>query len=204
MHRRLKPAQTGPYSALLLPEILDAAGVPAGVFNLIQGRGSVVGGVLNAHPDVAMISFTGSGPLAEGVSAPAVPTAKRILTELGDKSPQVILPDADVDTAVETAVFHGLGNSGQTCGAASHTLVPRERLDALTVRVEGLKVCDPQAEGPFMGPVVSASQWDTVQDYIRKGIDAGARLVTGGLGRPDLPKTRSVRVSHLRCRFDRS
>ncbi|MFJ9572241.1 aldehyde dehydrogenase family protein [Streptomyces bacillaris] len=187
----LKPAQTSPYSALLLAEILDAAGVPPGVFNLILGRGSVVGDVLNAHPDVDMISFTGSGPVAEGVSAAAAPTAKRVLTELGGKSPQIILPDADLDTAVGTAVFYGLGNSGQTCGAASRTLVPRERLDAfldaLTVRVEGLKVGDPQAEDTFMGPVVSASQWDTVQDYIRQGIDAGARLVTGGPGKPHLP-----------------
>ncbi|MFF3093714.1 aldehyde dehydrogenase family protein [Streptomyces cyaneofuscatus] len=187
----LKPAQTAPYSALLLAEILDAAGVPAGVFNLILGRGSVVGGVLNAHEDVDMVSFTGSGPVAVGVSAAAAPTAKRVLTELGGKSPQIVLPDADLDVAVGTAVTYGLGNSGQTCGAASRTLVPRERLgaflDALTARIDQLKVGDPQAEDTFMGPVVSAGQWDTVQNYIRQGIDQGARLVTGGLGKPGLP-----------------
>ncbi|MFF2223999.1 aldehyde dehydrogenase family protein [Streptomyces globisporus] len=187
----LKPAQTGPYSALLLAEILDTAGVPAGVFNLILGRGSVVGDVLNAHPDIDMISFTGSGPVAVGVSAAAAPTAKRVLTELGGKSPQIILPDADLDVAVGTAVLYGLGNSGQTCGAASRTLVPRDRLDefldALTERIGALKVGDPQDEDTFMGPVVSAGQWDTVQGYIRQGIDAGARLVTGGPGKPDLP-----------------
>ncbi|MEU6386005.1 aldehyde dehydrogenase family protein [Streptomyces bauhiniae] len=185
----LKPAQTGPYSALLLAEILDAAGVPAGVFNLILGRGSVVGDVLNAHEDVDMISFTGSGPVSVGVSAAAAPTAKRVLTELGGKSPQIVLPDADLDVAVETALLYGLGNSGQTCGAASRTLVPRDRLaeflDALTARIGRLKVGDPWAEGTFMGPVVSASQWDTVQGYIHKGIDQGARLVAGGPGKPD-------------------
>ncbi|MFJ4031503.1 aldehyde dehydrogenase family protein [Streptomyces griseoluteus] len=188
----LKPAQLSPYSALLLAEILDTAGVPAGVFNLVLGRGSVIGDALNAHADVDMISFTGSGPVAVGVSDAAAPTAKRVVTELGGKSPQIVLPDADMDTAIETAVLYGLGNSGQTCGAASRTLVPRERLEeflsALTARVDQLKVGDPWAKDTFMGPVVSADQWDTIQGYIRKGIDQGARLVTGGLGKPeDLP-----------------
>ncbi|MGY4918473.1 aldehyde dehydrogenase family protein [Streptomyces sp. 900116325] len=187
----LKPAQMSPYSALLLAEILDTVGVPAGVFNLVLGRGSVVGDVLNAHPDVDMVSFTGSGPVAVGVSAAAAPTARRVVTELGGKSPQIVLPDADLDTAIETAVLYGLGNSGQTCGAASRTLVPRERLEeflnALTARIGQLKVGDPWAEDTFMGPVVSAGQWDIVQGYIRQGIDQGARLVTGGPGKPDLP-----------------
>ncbi|NEC24277.1 aldehyde dehydrogenase family protein [Streptomyces parvus] len=187
----LKPAQAAPYSALLLAEILDAAGVPAGVFNLVLGRGSVVGDVLNAHEDVDMVSFTGSGPVSVGVSAAAAPTAKRVLTELGGKSPQIVLPDADLDIAVSTAVLYGLGNSGQTCGAASRTLVPRDRLgaflDALTARIDGLRVGDPQAEDTFMGPVVSHGQWVTVQGYIHQGIDAGARLVTGGPGKPALP-----------------
>ncbi|MFF3359588.1 aldehyde dehydrogenase family protein [Streptomyces sp. NPDC002917] len=195
----LKPAQMSPYSALLLAEILDTAGVPAGVFNLVLGRGSVIGDVLNAHPDVDMISFTGSGPVAVGVSDAAAPTAKRVVTELGGKSPQIVLPDADLGTAIETAVLYGLGNSGQTCGAASRTLVPRERLEeflsALTARIGQLKVGDPCAEDTFMGPVVSAGQWDTVQGYIRQGIDQGARLVTGGPGKPDL--TDSLKDGHF-------
>ncbi|GAA2806449.1 aldehyde dehydrogenase family protein [Saccharopolyspora taberi] len=185
----LKPAQLSPYSAVVLAEVLDAAGIPPGVFNLVMIRGSAVGDVLNAHPEVDMISFTGSGP----VSVSVAPTAKRLVTELGGKSPQIVLPDADLDTAVNTAVLYALGNSGQTCGAASRTLVPRERLDefltALTTRVQSLKVGDPHAPDTFVGPVVSADQWDTVQGYIHKGIDEGARLVTGGPGKPDLPDT---------------
>lgn len=187
----LKPAQLSPRSALLLAEILDTAGVPAGVFNLVLGRGSTVGDTLNTHPDVDMISFTGSGPVAEGVAGAAAPTAKRLVTELGGKSAQIVLPDADLNIAVQTAVFYGIGNSGQICGAASRTLVPRERLeeflDLLTAHIDGLKVGDTSAEETFLGPVVSADQWSTVQDYIYKGIDAGARLVTGGPGKPDLP-----------------
>jgi aldehyde dehydrogenase (NAD+) len=187
----LKPAQLTPHSAVVLAEILEAAGVPAGVFNLVMGRGSVIGDALNQHPEVDMISFTGSGPVAVGVLAAAAPTAKRVVTELGGKSPQIVLPDAALDTAVNTAVMYALMNSGQTCGAASRTLVPRERLDefltALTTAVEALKVGDPHSQGTFMGPVVSAGQWHTVQGYIRKGIEEGARLVTGGPGKPDLP-----------------
>ncbi|MBE2997188.1 aldehyde dehydrogenase family protein [Nocardiopsis sp. HNM0947] len=187
----LKPAQLSARTALLLAEILDTAGVPAGVVNVVLGRGSDLGDVLNSHPEVDMVSFTGSGPVAEGVAGAAAPTAKRLVTELGGKSAQIVLPDADLNMAVETAVFYGIGNSGQICGASSRTLVPRERLEEflslLTARVNELKVGDPRAEETFLGPVVSAEQWDTVQDYIGQGIDAGTRLVTGGPGKPALP-----------------
>ncbi|MEV5388330.1 aldehyde dehydrogenase family protein [Streptomyces sp. NPDC052721] len=185
----LKPAQLAPYSAVVLAEILEAAGVPAGVFNLVNGRGSEIGNALASHPDVAVVSFTGSGEAALQVNAAAAKSAKRVATELGGKSPQVIMPDADLDVAVDTVLTWLMGNTGQICSAPSRTLVPRERLEeflsVLLPRVEALRIGDPRAEDTDMGPLISGEQWQTVQRYIQTGMDEGARLVTGGLGKPE-------------------
>lgn len=184
----LKPAQLASYSAVVLAEILEAAGVPAGVFNLVTGRGSVIGNSLASHPDVALVSFTGSGEAALQVNA-AAKSAKRVATELGGKSPQVIMPDADMDVAAGTALTWLTANAGQICSAPSRTLVPRERLEeflsVLLLRIESIRIGDPRAEGTDMGPLISGEQWRTVQRYIQAGLDEGAHLVTGGLGKPD-------------------
>ncbi|MGJ6967757.1 aldehyde dehydrogenase family protein [Streptosporangium sp. G11] len=185
----LKPAQLAPYSSIVLAEIMEAAGVPAGVFNLVNGRGSVIGNALSSHPDVDVVSFTGSADAALQVSTAAAKTSKRVATELGGKSPQVILPDADLNVAVDTALTWLMGNTGQICSAPSRTLVPRERLEefleVLVPQVESLKIGDPREDGTHMGPLISAEQWQTVQHYIQEGLDAGATLVTGGPGKPD-------------------
>jgi aldehyde dehydrogenase (NAD+) len=163
----LKPAQLAPYSAIVPAEILKAAGVPAGVFNLVTGRGSVIGNTLASHPDVAVVSFTGSGEAALQVNAAAAKSAKRVSTELGGKSPQVITPDADLDVAVGTALTWLWRTPGQICSAPSRTLVPRERLEdflsVLLPRVEALRIGDPRPEGTDMGPLISGEQWRTVQ-----------------------------------------
>ncbi|MBR8742090.1 aldehyde dehydrogenase family protein [Nocardiopsis sp. MG754419] len=184
----LKPAEATPSPTFILAEIMEAAGVPAGVFNLVNGLGSVVGPRLSSHPGVGVISFTGSLPTATRVSIAAAPTAKRVVSELGGKSPHILMPDGDVDVAVETALNWLMATTGQLCSAPSRTLVPRERRDAflsaLVPAVEAIRVGDPRDEDTTMGPLVSAEQWDTVQGYIRAGLDEGARLVTGGPGRP--------------------
>ncbi|QVQ52258.1 aldehyde dehydrogenase family protein [Spiractinospora alimapuensis] len=184
----LKPAELTPSSAVILAEIMDAAGVPAGVFNLVTGRGSVAGSALSAHPGVGTVSFTGSVATATQVAIAAAPTVKRVTSELGGKSPHILLPDADFAVAVETAKSWLLATTGQLCSAPSRTLVPRDRveefLSVLVPAVEALRVGDPRAEETFMGPLISAEQWDIVQGYIRRGLDEGARLETGGLGKP--------------------
>ena len=185
----LKPAQLASYSGVVLAEILEAAGVPAGVFNLVTGRGSVIGNALASHPDVAVVSFTGSGEAALQVNAAAAKSAKRVATELGGKSPQVIMPDADLDVAVDTVLTWLMANTGQICSAPSRTLVPGERLEeflsVLLPRVEALRIGDPRAEGTDMGPLISGEQWQTVQRYVQSGLDEGAQLITGGLGKPE-------------------
>lgn len=184
----LKPAELTPYSAVILAEIMDAAGVPAGVFNLVTGHGPVVGSSLSAHPGVGTVSFTGSVETATRIAVTAAPTVKRVTSELGGKSPHILLPDADLTMAVETAKTWLLAPAGQLCSAPSRTLVPRERvgefLSVLVPAIETLQVGDPRAEETFMGPLISAEQWDKVQGYIRRGLSEGARLVTGGPGKP--------------------
>ncbi|TKG70115.1 aldehyde dehydrogenase family protein [Prauserella endophytica] len=184
----LKPAQLTPYSAIILAEIMEAAGVPAGVFNLVNGRGSVIGASLSSHPGVGIVSFTGSLAAATQVAIAAAPTVKRVTSELGGKSPHILLPDADLDVAVDTAMTWLMAVTGQLCSAPSRTLVPRARLEeflsVLVPVVENIVVGDPRAEDTTMGPLISAEQWNTVQGYIRQGLDEGARLVTGGLGKP--------------------
>jgi aldehyde dehydrogenase (NAD+) len=183
----LKPSQESHFSAQIFAEILDAAGVPAGVFNLIQGKGSVVGAAMSAHPGIDMISFTGSEPAGVEIARNAAPTVKRICQELGGKSANIILDDADFAANVGKGVAGMMVNSGQTCSATSRMLVPKARMEE-AIRVAGevaSKVTVGDPNGDFsMGPVVSKAQFISIQGYIQKGVEEGATLVTGGLGRP--------------------
>lgn len=184
----LKPPQLAPFSAQILAEILHDAGTPAGVFNMIQGQGSVIGTALSTHQDVDMISFTGSEPVGVQIQKDAAETVKRVGLELGGKSAWIVLDDDSLPANVAGATAGMMGNSGQTCSAGSRLLVPDGRLEeavkAATEAAEGVTVGDPQ--GNFaMGPVVSKSQYNIIQDYIQKGLDEGAKLIAGGLGRPD-------------------
>jgi aldehyde dehydrogenase (NAD+) len=184
----LKPSQESHFSAHVLAEIFDAAGVPPGVFNLIQGKGSVVGTAMSTHPDIDMISITGSESAGVQVAINAAPTVKRVCQELGGKSANIVLDDADFAQNVAKGVTGMMVNSGQTCSATSRMLVPKARMDeAMHVAREAaatVTVGDPN--GDFaMGPVVSKAQFISIQEYIRKGIEEGATLVAGGPGRPD-------------------
>lgn len=184
----LKPSQESHFSAHVLAEILDAAGVPPGVFNLVQGKGSVVGAAISSHPDVDMVSITGSEAAGVEVARNAAPTVKRVCQELGGKSANIVLDDADLAANVGKGVGGMMMNSGQTCSAVSRMLVPGARMDeaieAARAAAAQVTVGDPNGEFA-MGPVVSKAQFNSVQEYIRKGIDEGATLVAGGVGRPD-------------------
>ena len=184
----LKPPQLAPYSAQILAEIMEKAGVPAGVFNMVQGQGSVIGAALSRHLDVDMISFTGSEPVGVQITKDAADTVKRVGLELGGKSAWVILDDASLAANVAAATGGMMVNAGQTCSAGSRLLVPSARmaeaLAAARAACEGVVVGNP-LQDVAMGPVVSKSQWNIVQDYIQKGLDEGAELIAGGLGRPD-------------------
>ncbi|MBV1691108.1 aldehyde dehydrogenase family protein [Novosphingobium sp. G106] len=184
----LKPPQLAPYSAQILAEIIHDAGTPAGVFNMIQGQGSVIGNALSTHQDVDMISFTGSEPVGVQIQKDAADTVKRVGLELGGKSAWIVLDDADMANNVAGATGGMMGNSGQTCSAGSRLLVPASRLEeaikASADACNAVSVGDPN--GNFaMGPVVSKSQFNIIQDYIQKGLDEGAQLIAGGLGRPE-------------------
>ena len=185
----LKPSEIAPFDALLFAEVLDAAGVPAGVFNLVNGDGPSVGSAMSSHPDIAMVSFTGSTRAGVAVAQNAAPTVKRVAQELGGKSANVILADADFERAVRGGARNCFDNSGQSCNAPTRMLVPKDRLgeaEAIARAVaEKTVVGDPAAEGTHMGPVVSEAQWNKIQGLIQKGIDEGARLVAGGTGRPE-------------------
>jgi aldehyde dehydrogenase (NAD+) len=185
----LKPSEYSPFSAALWAEALHAAGVPRGVFNMIYGDGAVVGGALARHPDVDMVSFTGSTRAGVEVARNAAPTVKRVHPELGGKSPNELLDDVDLDKAVASSVTRCMNNSGQSCNAPTRLLVPAARLEeaeAIARRTaESLVVGDPTAPATTLGPVVSQRQFERVQQYIDKGISEGARVVTGGPGRPD-------------------
>ncbi|MEQ8691960.1 MAG: aldehyde dehydrogenase family protein [Pseudomonadales bacterium] len=185
----LKPSEVAPLNAVIFAEILDAAGVPAGVFNLINGDGPGVGAPLSSHPDVDMVSFTGSTRAGIEVARNAAPTVKRVAQELGGKSANIILDDADFAKSISRDVFGMCMNSGQSCNAPTRMLVPSTRMDEAAAiakaAAENVKVGDPKAEGTVIGPVVSAVQFEKIQNLIQKGIDEGARLETGGTGRPD-------------------
>ncbi|MEU5757741.1 aldehyde dehydrogenase family protein [Nocardia sp. NPDC047648] len=184
----LKPSERSPFTGQIFAEILDAADVPAGVFNLVQGDGPSVGVPLAAHPDVDLISFTGSTRAGIEIARHAAPSVKRVTQELGGKSANIVLDDADFSTNVAAAIGPMMMNSGQTCSALSRMLVPRARMDEAidTARraAAQLSVGDPTGDAA-LGPVVSGSQFDKIQAFIQKGIDEGATLVIGGTGRPD-------------------
>ena len=185
----LKPSEIAPISGILFAEIVEAAGAPAGVFNLVSGTGPDVGQVMAGHPDVDMVSFTGSTRAGIIVAKTAADTVKRVAQELGGKSPNIILPDADFDAAVRTGVTSCFANSGQSCDAPTRMLVPAERHDeALEIAADAanaMKVGDPLEQGVDLGPVVSKTQFDKIQRLIQAGIDDGANLVAGGSGRPE-------------------
>jgi aldehyde dehydrogenase (NAD+) len=183
----LKPSEKSPFTGQIFAEILDQAGVPDGVFNLVQGDGLSVGVPLSSHPDVDMISFTGSTRAGIDIARNAAPSVKRVTQELGGKSPNIILDDEAFTENVAKGVVTMMGNSGQTCSAPSRMLVPNARMDeAIEVArqaVAGVTVGDPHS-GAVLGPVVSGGQFDKIQALIQKGIDEGATLVAGGTGRP--------------------
>jgi len=185
----LKPSQVAPLNAVLLAEVIDDVGLPAGVFNLVTGRGSVIGEALALHPDVDMVSFTGSTAAGRRVAEAGAGTIKRIALELGGKSPNVILEDADFQKAIADGVGKCFLNSGQTCSALTRMLVPRSRLaEAEQIAVataEYFKPGDPFEAGTMLGPLVSADQRKLVREYIVKGEQEGAKLLTGGVDAPD-------------------
>ena len=184
----LKPSEESPLDAVIFAEILDEAGVPPGVFNLVNGDGAGVGNQMSAHPDIDMISFTGSARAGRLISKTAADTLKRVSLELGGKGANLIFADAD-EKAVKRGVMSCMGNSGQSCNAPTRMLVQREIYDR-TVE-EAAEIASSVAVGPasepgrHIGPVVNAVQFDKVQDLIQTGIDEGARLVAGGPGRPE-------------------
>ena len=185
----LKPSEVAPVSAHIFAEILDAAGVPKGVFNLVDGMGPEVGAAMSSHPEVDMVSFTGSTRAGVEVAKNAAPTVKRVAQELGGKSANIILDDADFKKAVSRGVMAMMNNSGQSCNAPSRMLVPQNRMDeAIAIAREAaakVRVGDPNADGVVIGPVVNETQWNKIQGLIKKGVEEGAELVTGGPGKPD-------------------
>jgi aldehyde dehydrogenase (NAD+) len=185
----LKPSEIAPFDAMIFAEVLDAAGVPAGVFNLVNGDGPGVGTALSTHPDVAMVSFTGSTRAGVAVAQNAAPSVKRVAQELGGKSANILLDDADFGKAAREGAEECFDNTGQSCNAPTRMLVPRGRMnEAASIAAEvanTIRVGDPRAEGIEVGPLVSEQQWHKVQDLIQKGIDEGATLAAGGTGRPE-------------------
>ena len=184
----LKPSEESPLSSMLFAEFVHDAGVPAGVFNLVNGDGLGVGSRLSVHPDVEMISFTGSTRAGKAISKAAAETLKRVTLELGGKGANLIFADAD-DRAVERGVKHCFNNSGQSCNAPTRMLVERPAYDR-AVKIakqvaDSTKVASAHQTGRHIGPVVNKRQWDQIQGHIQKGIEEGARLVSGGLGLPE-------------------
>ena len=185
----IKPSEMSATQTQLLIESLHEAGLPAGVFNIVNGTGPVVGTALSTHPDIAKISFTGSTATGRLILHAAADTMKRVTLELGGKSPSIILDDANLDEAIPQALMTGFGNSGQACIAGTRILAPESRLDEilgeLKMGVTAIKVGGPLDPDARIGPMVSQKQWDRVQSYIRVGQEVGATLFVGGEGRPE-------------------
>jgi aldehyde dehydrogenase (NAD+) len=184
----LKPSEVAPLSGYLFTQILHEAGVPAGVFNMVNGDGPTVGAAISSHPGVDMVSFTGSTRAGVAVATAAAPTVKRVTQELGGKSANIILDDADVAAVVAAGVQSVVMNSGQSCNAPTRMLVPKAKMEeaiaAAKAAAEAVKVGDPMTDGTNIGPVANANQFAKVRGLIQKGIDEGAQLVTGGPDRP--------------------
>jgi aldehyde dehydrogenase (NAD+) len=185
----IKPSEMSAMQTRVVMEALHEAGLPAGVFNIVTGRGDTVGAEIVAHPDVAKISFTGSTAVGKSILRGGADTLKRVTLELGGKSPVLVLDDADFAVAVPLALQAGFMNSGQACIAGTRILVPESRLAEFEARVVDeiakIKAGEPRDPETSVGPMVSAKQWERVQNYIRIGIAEGARVITGGEGRPD-------------------
>lgn len=185
----LKPSEIAPISAIVFSEIMQAAGTPPGVYNMVNGTGPDVGHFMSAHPDVDMVSFTGSTRAGIQVAKTAADTVKRVAQELGGKSPNIILDDADLESAVRKGVDSCMSNTGQSCDAPTRMLVPRAKmqqaLEVAKATAEAIKVGDPRAADTVLGPVISELQFNKIQGLIETGIKDGGTLVTGGLGRPD-------------------
>jgi aldehyde dehydrogenase (NAD+) len=185
----LKPSEIAPLNAIIFAEIMHDAGVPAGVFNLVNGTGPTVGVAMSSHPDIDFMSFTGSTRAGISVAQNAATTVKRVAQELGGKSPNIILDDADFASIVARDTMGVCVNSGQSCNAPTRMLVPESRMDEAAAIAKAaaakVKVGDPANEGTRIGPLVSKLQFDKVQRLIQKGIEEGAKLEAGGPGRPE-------------------
>ncbi|MDE1174312.1 MAG: aldehyde dehydrogenase family protein [Parvibaculaceae bacterium] len=185
----IKPSEMSALQTQVVTEALHEAGLPAGVFNIVTGRGEVVGAELGSHPDIAKISFTGSTTVGKGILRAGAETMKRITLELGGKSPTIILDDASLAEAIPLAIGAGFMNSGQACIAGTRILAPRSRLTEIEAlakaAAEEIRTGDPRDPETAIGPMVSRKQWDRVQRYIRIGLDEGATLLAGGEDRPD-------------------
>ena len=184
----LKPSEVAPLSAMILTELIDQAGFPPGVFNLVNGDGATTGDALTSHPDINMISFTGSTRAGALISQNAAKDFKRVSLELGGKGANIIFKDADPE-AIERGALRCFRNSGQSCNAPTRMLVEKSLYNEAVERVKkfanNMKVGDPKKEGEHIGPVVSEVQYEKIQSLIQKGIDEGAKLVAGGVGKPD-------------------
>ena len=185
----IKPSEMSAVQTDLLTECLHEAGLPPGVFNIVTGRGDVVGAALSGHPDVAKVSFTGSTAVGKQIVRTSADTLKRVTLELGGKGPNIILDDADLDKVIPIVLTMGLANSGQACVAGTRILAPESRLAEILSRlksaVEAIKTGDPRDSNVRVGPMVSQKQYDRVQSYIRLGSEEGAELLAGGEGRPE-------------------
>ncbi|PYZ96720.1 aldehyde dehydrogenase family protein [Alteribacter lacisalsi] len=184
----LKPASKTPFAAMILAEIIDEAGLPAGAFNLVNGTGSVIGNGISSHPDIDFVSFTGSGGVGEKIMQNGAETIKKVALELGGKSPIVVLEDADVKEAAKTALSNIMTNTGQVCSAGTRVLIPQSMKEefekTIVAMLPDFPVGDPRKEGIATGPLVSEDQWETVQSYIEKG-EKEATLLAGGTGKPE-------------------
>ncbi len=185
----LKPSEVAPLSAQLFAEFIDEAGFPAGVFNMVHGTGAMIGEALTGHPEVDMVSFTGSTRAGIQIAKSAAETVKRVSQELGGKSANIVFADSGLDAAVTRGVLHCFGNTGQSCNSPTRMLVEASVYDeavAIAARVAaGVTLGDPMEKGPHLGPVVSKAQFDKIQHLIQVGIDEGARVVAGGPGRAE-------------------
>lgn len=185
----LKPSEVSPLSAQLFAEFIDEAGFPTGVFNMVHGTGAMIGEALTGHPDVDMVSFTGSTRAGIQIAKSAAETVKRVSQELGGKSANIVFADSGLEAAVTRGVLHCFGNTGQSCNAPTRMLVEasvyEEAVSIAAKAAQSVSLGDPMDKGPHLGPVVSKAQFDKIQGLIQVGIEEGARVVAGGVGRAD-------------------